>query len=478
MHTTTFLSRRRRILTAVVLAAVVLAPMGACSTETLLESEDPDLIDPAATRSEAGALGLRNGALSRFRGITGGNESTWLFGGLLADEWSTSSTFIQNDETDQRRIQLNNSIITGMFRDLARVRTASNQAIATMKEFLPDSTTMIAELYFARGFAEMQLAQDFCNGIPLSDGSGDTLVFGMPLTVDSVFKVSIASYDSALALIPTIAVTPTDTVVTRADSLVHRAARIGKARALLGLGRYAEAGALVAATLVPTTYTYNHTFAVASGRNTLWNQPFSQRRYTVGDSLEGNSRTIVVKNALPFFTAKDPRLPVTYSTSNSGRDTTKGQDGFTFSRRTSLYGEVTPVAVVNGIDARLIEAEAALKANDPVTMLAILNALRLARPTIGTITPATGSLPPLVDPGTEKGRVDLLFREKAFWTFTRGQRLGDLRRLIRQYGRAPTDVFPEGVHYRGGTYGPDVNLPVPFDEMNNPNFTGCIDRNA
>jgi starch-binding outer membrane protein, SusD/RagB family len=470
MLMTNFLTRRRGALAALALAAIVLVPMGGCSTETLLESEDPDLIDPAATRSPAGALGLRNGAMDRFRDITGGAESSWLFGGLLADEWSTSSTFIQNDETDQRRIQLNNTIIRDMFRDLARVRTASNQAIAMMKEFLPDSSGLIAELYFARGFAEMQLAQDYCNGIPLSDGSGDEIVFGNPLTVDSVFKVAIASYDSALAL----AVMPG----TRTDSLINRAARIGKARALLGIGQYAAAGALVTETLVPTTYSYNHTFLVASGSNILWSQPFSQRRYTVGDSLEGNPRNILVRNALPFFSAKDPRLPVTYSTSNAGRDTTKGQDGFTFSRRTSLYGQTTPVAVVNGIDARLIEAEAALNANNPDLMITILNALRAARPTVGTVTPAAGSLPALVDPGTPEGRVSLLFREKAFWTFTRGQRLGDLRRLIRQYGRAAADVFPEGVHYRGGTYGPDVNLPVPFDELNNPNFNGCINRDA
>jgi hypothetical protein len=29
-----------------------------------------------------------------------------------------------------------------------------------------------------------------------------------------------------------------------------------------------------------------------------------------------------------------------------------------------------------------------------------------------------------------------------------------------------------------GTYGPDVNFPIPFDEQNNPNFTQCLDRNA
>jgi hypothetical protein len=58
------------------------------------------------------------------------------------------------------------------------------------------------------------------------------------------------------------------------------------------------------------------------------------------------------------------------------------------------------------------------------------------------------------------------------WTFTRGHRLGDLRRLVRFYGRNVNDVYPRGVHYRGGNYGTDVNLPVPQQEQNNPNYTG------
>ena len=50
---------------------------------------------------------------------------------------------------------------------------------------------------------------------------------------------------------------------------------------------------------------------------------------------------------------------------------------------------------------------------------------------------------------TEAGRVDLLFREKAMGTFGRGQRLGDLRRLIREYNRTAAQVFPTGQHYKG-----------------------------
>jgi hypothetical protein len=156
-----------RVRAAVAVSAVALIPMlGACGDvkDTLLEAVDPDIIPPAAANSPEGALALYNGALTRLKTITsgtGGEGSTWLFGGLLADEWSTSSTFVQNDETDQRSIQENNSSITGMFRMLARARTSANQAISGLREFAEDETTLLAEMYFARGFAELQLASDF-----------------------------------------------------------------------------------------------------------------------------------------------------------------------------------------------------------------------------------------------------------------------------------------------------------------------------
>jgi hypothetical protein len=52
-----------------------------------------------------------------------------------------------------------------------------------------------------------------------------------------------------------------------------------------------------------------------------------------------------------------------------------------------------------------------------------------------------------------------------------------MRRLIRVYGRNSETVFPTGDYHKNGTYGPDVNLPIPIEEQNNPNFTGCLDRN-
>jgi starch-binding outer membrane protein, SusD/RagB family len=470
-----------------VLATVLIATAGiaACDTsKNLLEAINPSIIDPSSVQSAGGATAVRNGALSRLRTATADGESSWLFGGLLADEWATSSTFVQNDETDQRQIQLNNSTVTAELRALFRVRTAANQAIVLLKKYKPTPSADIAEMYFSRGFAELQLASDHCNGIPLSDGSTDVAVFGTPLPVKDVFAVAVASFDTALAL---------SAGTTAADTAIKRAASIAKARAILSISLSNAAAAATLVAGIPTTYRYDVTASLTGGNNTLWDQPASQNRYTVSDSVQGNSRSILVKNAIPFLSAKDRRVPAHYKIASNGKDSVKSQDGGTFVIQVdSLWGQTSAVALVSGLDARLIEAEAALKAGNAAGMMTILNTLRATPLQLTAPSPtATGTHPgwttpvmaPLTDPGTLTAEVDLLFREKAFWTFGRGQRLGDLRRLIRDYGRAAdgsnTGGFPIGQHFKGGNFAGDLNLPVTTDEqVGNPNFTSCLDRKA
>src|SRR5215813_12271050 len=129
---------------AVALSMVVLIA-GACTKDDLLEANDPDIIDPSAVQSPAGATAVRNGALSRLRVATADGESSWLFGGLLVDEWATSSTFVQNDETDQRTIKLDNGTITTELRALYRVRTSANQAIELLNKWKPTPAADIGE---------------------------------------------------------------------------------------------------------------------------------------------------------------------------------------------------------------------------------------------------------------------------------------------------------------------------------------------
>lgn len=450
----------RRLRTGITLAVAMSAAACQTANDEFLNVVDPDIILPAEAQSPAAAVAIANGVISTFRTTTGAGESTWLFGGLLGDEWSTSSTFIQNDETDQRQIQEFNSSITGMLRNLYRVRTRADQAIPLLVALRPDARALIAEMYLARGYAEMQMALDFCNGVPIGNGNADPLPEnGVPKSNQELFAIAAASLDTGL----------TYANGTDAPSvLMNRSLRVVRARVALARNDYATAGTLVAG--VPTAFQYQHTFSATAGTNTLWAQGLSSRRYSVGDSLEGNARTILVRNAIPFASARDNRLPVVTPTTGS----VNGQDGLTYTRTTTMWGQFSAVDVVNGIDARMIEAEVALKAGNVASWLAIHNALRLAPPKLGEIQPA--AMTALVDPGTEASRVSLHFREKAFWTFSRGQRLGDMRRLIRQYGRTADNVFPQGVHYKGGNYAGDVNLPVVTDERNNPNFKGCTDR--
>ncbi len=465
----------RRVLAAAGIVAATAITLSCDFAENLLEAVDPDLVPPENVDSPDGADGVRLGAMRRWVLTTAGpnangSESTWLFGGLLVDEWGTASTFVQNDQADTRRAGADNGTVTNAFRALHRVRTASNQAIQLMRKWRPTESTRMAELYLARAFAEMQLASDFCNGIPLSDAtvpSGQD-PYGDPLSVDSVFRLAIITADSGIAL-----ATATDTQTTS----IQYALRVIRARSRMGVAQSAAERAAVAndvtAALLPTTFSYNHTFSQPTGDNGIWGQPNSNRRYLVGDSVEGNARNIRVFNAIPFFSAGDPRLPASFTVSNAGRDTARSQDGLTLSRTTPIYARSTSVAVANGIDARLLEAEAQLNAGNVTGtngMIPILNGLRGTARTLGTVT--TPVMASLADPGTAAAREDLLFREKAFWTFSRGQRLGDMRRLVRQYGRAATTVYPEGDHYRGGTYGTDLTLAVPQQELNNPKYQG------
>lgn len=451
--------RAMRWRTSALAASLVASTACESANERLLGVTDPDIINPGDVVSSEAAVAVANGTIATFRQITGGGESTWMFGGLLADEWSTSSTFIQNDETDQRNIPEFNSSITGMLRQLYRTRTRADEALTALRAVSSTNRALIAEMYLARGFAEMQLALDFCNGIPIGNGNAIPPENGTPKSNADVFRLAAASLDSAISF-----ANGSDA----ASVLMNRSARVVRARVALALADFTTAGTLVAG--LPTAWAYQHTFSLTTSTNTLWGQGLSSRRYSVGDSIEGNARNILVANALPFASARDPRLPVTIPTSGS----INGQDGQTYARTVAMWGQLTAVDVANGVDARMIEAEVALRANNVSQWLAIHNTLRATPPKLGDIQPAAMS--PLVDPGTDAARVSLHFREKAFWTFSRGQRLGDLRRLIRQYGRTEANTFPKGVHYKGGNYGADVNLPIVTDERNNPNFKGCTDR--
>jgi starch-binding outer membrane protein, SusD/RagB family len=307
----------------------------------------------------------------------------------------------------------------------------------------------------------MTLAQTFCNGQPLSDASTGSIVYGNPRTNQEIFTLALAHLDSALAL---------SAATDAAATAVRHSAAVTKGRVLLELNRHADAAAAV--TAVPTSFMNTATFSLTGGNNQIWALNTSAKRWTVGDSFDVSG---LIRNAIPFASAKDPRVPNT-GTATGTSPVGRGFDNSTNFITLDLYGRTDPTPLVSGIDARLIEAEARLKANDIAGMMTILNALRAAPQNLGPRT--TPAMAPLATPTSQDAAINLYFREKAFWTFSRGQRLPDLRRLIRQYGRTEDQVFPKGTFFKGGQYEKDVDFPVTIDELNNPNFTACANRNA
>jgi hypothetical protein len=451
--------RNRARWIAVVAASLALT---ACDVkQELLEPQNPGLIDPGQVDNADAADALRIGALGSLKSQMGGGETMWMFGGLLTDEWKSADTFLQRNETDQRVVQTNNGTFQGTYNGIQQTRGYIRDGIEQMTKYLPTRTTDIGELFFALGVVEMQMAETLCNGIPLGLSRGGVIDYTdpsyVPLTNADVYTRAVAHFDSALTLIG---------AQTDAKSIsVRQATLVAKARTLLDLNHPAEAAALVPTSDVPTSYQYLLTFAQTSGDNGIWSLNTNQGRYTVSDSFD---ITGVIPNALPFISAKDPRVPVTDAKK-------KGFDG-----QTNLFtfgvARGDPLALVSGIDARLIEAEAKYVAGDIPGMMTVLNALRTSAQKIGNLN--VPAMPELAAPADSADALQLLFRERAFWTFGRGQRLGNLRRLIRQYKLTQEEVFPQGTFFKNGTYGTDVNMPVTDGEKTNPNFHGCIDRNA
>ena len=392
----------------------------------------------------------------------------WASAGTLADEWKSGDTFFQTDETDRRTIPTNNSQVSGQYSNAQVARGHAMTAIAALKQYSPEKTANIAQMYFALGFIEMNISEFFCNGTPFGYTDNGTPVYTKPLTNVEGYAIALARIDSGLTALGTVAAS--DAFGTS----IKNALLITKARILVDLARWSDAVPLVAS--VPTNYTYNLTFSTTAGDNGPYamNGIGASSRYVVSDSFDFfNGQLNVVKNALPFASAKDPRLPVT----GSSTATAKAIDAYTPFVGTVVWSDRSaPVPLVTGIDARLIEAEAKLRADDIAGMMTILNALRTSPQKLGKLDVA--AMTALPTPGSKDAAISLFFREKAFWTFGRGQRLGDLRRLIRQYNRTQDNVFPVGNYFKSGVYGADVNLPVTDNELTNPNFRGCLDRNA
>jgi starch-binding outer membrane protein, SusD/RagB family len=402
----------------------------------------------AWTASEA--TSLRTDALNRLGLATSGGESTHLLGGLLSDEFIIGDTDPARIEIDRRNVSPTNTYVTNAYRDLHRARRAAQLAIAAfsnLERTAPSNSQKVtlSEMWYAKGHIEVLLGEHFCSGVTFTNI--DTLTarptHEKPDDQTSLFARAIDSFDHGNTY--ATQVVPSDSVSSHRRSM----ALIGRARALMNLNNHAQAAAAASAAALSAPGTL---FQPGSGPpNAVVTFNLQLRRYSVANS-EGT-------RGINFVAAADARLQTTGpSTSFDGATPLFVQQKWPSTS--------SPVELMSTRERDLIIAEVRLRANDIQGFTSVINALRVSVP-----------LTPVPTPANFQAAVDLLFRERAFWLWGTGHRLGDLRRLVKQFGRQATDVFPVGSHHKGGTYGSDVTLPIVQTDDNNPNFAGCIDRN-
>ena len=469
------------------IVATVLAAAALTGCNDYLETTVEGQITSGSVNSPAAADALRIGVLGSFHGLTSGQSNgtlagslgsrgLWNYSGILADEWKASSSNAEIPELDRRQASSGNAAVSASYNIIHQTRARAREAIGALTTYLP-TPLYLGQMYVTMALAEVMLGELFCNGTPLSGQENGQVVYGTPLTNAEVFAAAGAHLDTALTYLG-----GTDAATVS----WNRAARILKARALIDIGGAANfTAALALVSAIPTTYTFQNTFSATVAENGIFVLNVFAANNThqqVGDSLNPTPALGIVRNVVPFASARDPRVPVTGS-SVTPSPLGNGNDSQTPRVAEQIWtANLAAVNIVSGLDARLMEAEADLQAGNFAAMNTKLNALRATPPALSpTLTPA--AMPALPAPANRDAAIDQFFREKAFWTFGRGQRLGDMRRIIRQYNRAANTVFPEGLnHNTGAPYGPGINFPIPTSEATNPNITKttdfCIDRTA
>ncbi|MDQ7063687.1 MAG: RagB/SusD family nutrient uptake outer membrane protein [candidate division KSB1 bacterium] len=430
------------------LGVLLILALGSVACDSMVNVIDPDIVTPESLNSEAGITTMRAGTLGdlavALSGSAAGHGATpglILMSGLMSDEYDYSGTFPTRREADTRLVQNTNGTVERVYANLHRARAMAEATLDLSAKFggVPE---LESEMHSVIGYVYVFFGETFCSGVPFSKAPADggELIYGEPQTTEQMFNAAVKHFDAALS-------------AASGNDRLANLARVGKARALLGLGKNAEAAQTVAS--VPTDFVYNIEHSTNSRRqeNGIYILTTVRRQWSIADGKGGNG--------LKYRSAMDPRVPW-----DGG--TTFGQDDITlYYNQLKFNSSSSPVPLASGIEARLIEAEAAMQAGDNAKVAAIHNDLR-----------ATVGLDPVDLSGMSQDQVmDYHFKERAFWLYSTGHRLGDLRRMVRVYGRQVSEVFPWGPYFKGGEYGQEVTFPIPQSEANNPFYKGCLDRN-
>lgn len=422
-----------------------------CNPSEALKVNEPDNVQPGQITNAAGLPSIRNATLSAFQIAysgaadlsNGGHEGQVNMSGLITDELEDVETFTTRIQIDGRVALPGNQTLNGDFIDLASARSFADQADAGYNKY--DANNDDHSLVLSYGaYTYVLFAENWCEGVPVSSiNASGVITYGQPLTRPQLLAIAIQRFDSAITI-----------AQSNGDSDNLNFARIGLARALMDSSTAQFAAAAAAVVGVPTSFVFQVGASTNAQveNNGIWNYSFNNAAFSVSNK-EGI-------NGLPFISANDPRV---VSAPTGGN----GTNGLTPMIQQQLYPlQNSPTPLATGIEAQLIIAENQIATGNVGGAQNTLNALRTTVPGLAPLTLTAGNA------------VSELFSERAFWMYLTSHRLGDMRRLIRQYHENAEAVFPTGTTDIGKTYGTSVNFEIPAQELVNPNFHGCLNIGA
>jgi len=424
MDTVSYLLRalRRTPALGTLLVAGTLMLSSGCGD--VLDVQPPDLIPAEGLADPENAELLLNGAIGDFECAFGAYVTLT---GVMAHEMIDATQTAARWPYDRRNVIPNDALYgtsscsgMGIYTPLSTARWSADYILEKLQGWtdaeVANRQELIAKAAVFSGYSHLLLAEAFCT--VAIDLSGE-------LSSSTVTEMAIARFDTAIQAAQAAGTTD-----------VINLARVGRARAYLGLGQ--GSNALADAQAVPADFEY---MATASG-------DFSRRanRVYAQNGLGSSAGTALsvgeAYRSLTYNGQPDPRVPV----SDFIRVNTDGTDLYLQLKYMSLDD---PLPIATGDEAQLIVAEV----QGGQTAVDIINDLHAA---VGLDPFPGGSASEIAAQVIEE-------RNRELWL--EGHRFFDIRRLSLPLVPAP------GTPYRkGGTYGDNVCFPLPDVEVrNNPN---------
>lgn len=446
-------------------AAALAGVVALLGCNELLQVDNPEEIpiDDLLQKNPTLIAALVNGVIGDFTHMYD-DPFIWR-GSMFTDEQVTGVNWEQTARLNLRIAPYNEGDADNMFTEISRaLRQAEDvfERLGTL-ETSPDSSRNRAVTAAFAGYSYVVMAEAMCEAVvsKINLQTGEVEFGDHLLTPDSMFLRGISWFNQAITLATTIA-----------DANVQNLARVGLARAALGVGQ--NAVAISAATPVPAAFKWWLDFSDATDRET--NNQYTN--VTGGNHRLGMAPRFLQSGTQPFGTQRlvatqtDPRIQSDTNWTTGHNALTKLYkirqglrfDGYNGNRWGSVP-RTTPAAYARGTDILLadgVEAQHHLyEATGPTAATATFVNARRA---VGFQTAVTYNLP-----ADNAALMSELRDQRARDLFQGGFRLGDLRRWLKQNVNDPRHAFPSGQHvnYPAAawlTYGNATCFPLPLEE--------------